>query len=68
MRTRRITWVSVVLLSVLCSIGVSLMAVWLVSAWLDLRFNPSVVAAISASASAAAIAASERRKRLNHNG
>jgi hypothetical protein len=65
MRTSRIAWVSVVLFSVF---GVSLLAVWLVSAWLDLRFNPSVVAAVSASVSAAAIAASERRKRLNHNG
>jgi hypothetical protein len=68
MRTNRVTWVGRVVLSVLCSIGASLLVAWLLSAWLNLRFNPSVVAAVSASASAAALAASERRRRVNHNG
>lgn len=66
-RTNRDAWISGVVLAVLCSIGASLLVVWLLSTWLDLRFNPSVVAAVSASASAAAIAASERRRRVNDN-
>ncbi len=56
MSTMRTT-VFPILLSICANLACSLLAVWIVSALFDFTFRPSVVAALSASVSGAAIAA-----------